>query len=193
VRVERIHWSGGTTAQRIPAPPPETDRIVVVSPFIDKSFLAQIAPTGKKPARRVLLTTLSEIERLGPSLKSFEQLLALDAPNYPVVDTETDLQQSSHDATTDSEEEEIGHGLHAKLLFMQSGQKRRLWVGSANATMRGWSGRNAEVMAELLVSETVANGLEAFLGGARIVDAPAIESSPDESAQEDKELEVARS
>jgi hypothetical protein len=195
VRVERIRWSTGTGDQPVPVPPPGTDEVVVVSPFADKHFLARQAPETTKPARRVLLTTMREIERIGPSLAAFDELLALDAPDYPIGDPEPDSQNaaSAPDSNAaDDEEEEVGRGLHAKLLFMRSGQKRRLWLGSANATMRAWTGRNAEVTAELLVTEPVEKGLRALLGSARLVEAPSIEHSPDAAALEEEALERAR-
>lgn len=112
----------------------------------------------------------------------FDDLLALDAPDYPDGDPEPNPPGPS--LTNDSElaedeEKEIGGGLYAKLLFMRSGQKRRLWLGSANATMRAWTGRNAEVMAELIVTEAVEKGLKALLGSARLIAAPSVESSPE--------------
>jgi len=195
VRVERILWSAGSGGQTIPVPPAGTDEVVVVSPFIDKNFLARQAPQSTKPMRRVLLTTMREIERVGPSLTMFDDLLALDAPDYPIGDPEPDPQNiaSAPDSgVVEDEEEEVGRGLHAKLLFMRSGQKRRLWLGSANATMRAWTGRNAEVTAELLVTEPVEKGLRALLGSARLVEAPSTEHSPDATALEEEALERAR-
>lgn len=196
VHVERILWSSGLADQSVPEPPSGTDEIVVVSPFIDKSFLARQIPKGIRPARRVLLTTMREIDRIGPALAAFDDLLALDAPEYPISDPESDPQDAASTAngvTADDEEEEVGRGLHAKLLFMRSGQKRRLWLGSANATMRAWTGRNAEVMAELLVTETVEKGLRALLDSARLVNAPIREHPADEAALEEDALERARS
>lgn len=195
VRVERIRWSAGTGDQPVPVPPPETDEVVVVSPFIDKNFLARQIPKGAKPARRVLLTTMREIERIGPSLAAFDDLLALDAPDYPIGDPEPGPQPAASAADVipaDDEEEEVGGGLHAKLLFMRSGRKRTLWLGSANATLRAWTGRNAEVTAELLVTEPVEKGLKALLGSARLVEAPSVEHSPDAAALEEEALERAR-
>lgn len=195
VRVERILWSAGSGDQPIPVPPAGTDEVVVVSPFVDKSFLARQIPKGAKPARCVLLTTMREIERIGPTLAAFDDLLALDAPDYPIGDPEPDPQPSASDANVGSdgdEEEEIGRGLHAKLLFMRSGRKRTLWLGSANATMRAWTGRNAEVTAELLVTELIEKGLKALLGSARLVEAPSMEHSPDTEALEEEALERAR-
>ena len=194
VRVERILWSAGLGDQPIPVPPAGTDEVVVVSPFIDKSFLARQIPKGAKPARCVLLTTMREIERIGPMLAAFDDLLALDAPDYPISDPEPDPQSSASGANvgSDEEEEEVGRGLHAKLLFMRSGRKRTLWLGSANATMRAWTGRNAEVTAELLVTELIEKGLKALLGSARLVEAPSMEHSPDAAALEEEALERAR-
>ena len=195
VRVEQIRWSPGTRDQPVPVPLTGTDEVVVVSPFLDKNFLARQKPKGKNPARRVLLTTMREIERIGPSLAAFDHLLVLDAPDYPVGDPEPDPQLAASSADVgpeDDEEEEVGRGLHAKLLFMRSGRKRTLWLGSANATMRAWTGRNAEVTAELLVSEPVEKGLKALVDSARLVEAPSMEHSPDTVALEEQALERAR-
>jgi hypothetical protein len=195
VRVERILWSAGLGDQPIPVPPTGMDEVVVVSPFVDKSFLARQIPKGVKPGRCVLLTTMREIERIGPMLAAFNDLLALDAPDYPIGDPEPDPQPSASDANVGSdgdEEEEVGRGLHAKLLFTRSGHKRTLWLGSANATMRAWTGRNAEVTAELFVNESVEKGLKALLGSARLVESPSIEHSPDMAALEEEALERAR-
>lgn len=194
VRVERIRWSTGTGNQPVPVPPEGTDEVVVVSPFIDKNFLARQIPTGTRSARCTLLTTMREIERVGPSLASFH-LLALDAPEYPVGDPEPNgptTVPSADVSLTGDEEEDIGRGLHAKLLFMRSGRKRTLWLGSANATLRAWTGRNVEVTAELLISETIEKGLQALLGSARYVEAPGMEYSPDAATLEEEALERAR-
>ncbi|WP_372084985.1 phospholipase D family protein [Tistrella mobilis] len=195
VRVERLRWSDGNGGLAPPVPPTGTDEVVVVSPFIDKTFLAQQTAQKPKSARLALLTTMREIERVGPSLAAFDDLLTLDAPDYPVGDPEPDLAvgaaKSDYYPVTD-EEEEVGRGLHAKLLFVRSAQRRRLWLGSANATMRAWTGRNAEVTAELVVTESVEKGLKALLGSARLVEAPCAEYSPDAATQEEEALERAR-
>lgn len=191
VRVEQIHWSAGNGDQTAPIPPTGTDEVVIVSPFIDKTFLARLTPKGGKPVRRVLLTTMREIERVGPSLASFDDLLALDAPDYPVGDPEPDS-VSSASANDGDEEEQIGRGLHAKLLFIRVGRKRTLWLGSANATMRAWTGRNAEVTAELLITDVIEKGLKALLGSARLVQAPDTEYAPDAAMLEEEALEIAR-
>lgn len=195
VHVERIHWSAGTGGQMVPIPSEGTSEVVVVSPFVDMNFLAMQATRGTKPARRTLLTTIREIERMGSATARFDELLALDAPDYPVGDPESDpvdVTSSTQYAPDDYEGEEVGRGLHAKLLFMRSGKERRLWLGSANATMRAWTGRNVEVVAELLISEQVEKGLKALLGSARLIDAPETEHAPDAGDLEDEAIERAR-
>ena len=195
VRVNRIHWLPGTGNQHVPVPVTGTDEIVVVSPFVDKTFLARQKSKGAKPARRVLLTTMREIERVGPLPVTFDDLLTLDAPDYPVGDPESDPQPTTSSANfdpVDDEEEEVGRGLHAKMLFMRSGRTRTLWLGSANATMRAWSGRNAEVVCELRVTEKVEKGLRALLGSARLVQEPSTEHLPNAVALEEEALERAR-
>lgn len=194
VRVERIHWSAGNGDQIAPIPPTGTDEVVIVSPFVDKTFLSRQTPKGGKSVRRVLLTTMREIERIGPSLASLDDLLALDAPDFPVGDPEPDSVSSASaaDVAVGDEEEQIGRGLHAKLLFIRAGRKRMLWLGSANATMRAWTGRNAEVTAELLITDVIEKGLKALLGSARLVQAPDTEYAPDAAILEEEALERAR-
>lgn len=195
VKVQRIRWTTGTGDFAVPAPPPGTDTVVIVSPFIDKTFLARQGAHEAGGARRVLLTTMREIERIGPALSGFDDLLALDAPDYPAPDPSADTNEHSPGEVSQipNEEEEIGRGLHAKLLYTRTGQKRRLWLGSANATMRAWTGRNVEIMAELLISEAVEKGLFSLLDTARLIPAPIDEYEPDASALEEEALERARS
>jgi len=191
VSVDRIHWSAGTSPRDVPTPPPDTNEIFVISPFVDKTFLARQAASGKGASRRALLTTMREIERIGPPLKAFDELLALDGPDYPESDLEPESVAATSDGSID-EEEEIGRGLHAKLLFWRSGRKRTLWLGSANATMRAWDGRNAEVIAELRIKESVEAGLRALMGSARCTAAPDEAIEPDATALEEDALERAR-
>lgn len=195
IRVQQIRWSSGIGGQTFPLPPTGTDEIVVVSPFVDENFLALQTSTGKRAVRRTLLSTMREIERVGPSLAAFDNLLALDAPDYPSADPElgpySGVQPAEPDRV-DRAEEEVGGGLHAKLLFVRSGQRRTLWLGSANATMRAWTGRNVEVVVELLITEAIERGLKALLGAARIVDPSQIEHSPELADLEETALERAR-
>lgn len=190
VTVERVCWSQGFGDQPVPEPLVNAEELVIVSPFVDKEFLNYQFTKVSMQTRRILLTTVGEIERVGPSLSTLDQLLALDAPDYPIADPESAVISDSSD--TNDEEEEIGRGLHAKLLFMHAGRKRILWLGSANATMRAWTGRNAEVTAELCVTEAIQKGLKALIDSARFVAVPENEYQPDAAMAEDKAIERAR-
>ncbi len=192
VVVRGIRWLPGDSKAAIPQPPPATDEITIVSPFIDKTFLSRQSSFGPEPARRVLLTTMHEIERVGPVLSEFNDLLALDAPEYPAADPASSEGSGTGQVADRDDEEEIGRGLHAKLLFWREGRKRTLWLGSANATMRAWTGRNAEVIAELHISETVERGLQALIGSARLTSAPDLEYQADDAKLEEEALERAR-
>lgn len=192
VTVEQIRWCPGGGAAQAPVPPDTTDEVTIVSPFVDKTFLARQLSAGRLSARRVLLTTMREIERVGPALCAFDDLLALDAPEYPAGDPASEGNTDTNQTSDRDEEEEIGRGLHAKLLFWRAGRKRTLWLGSANATMRAWTGRNAEVVAELQITEPVERGLRALIGSARLATASNVEHLADDLELEEEALERAR-
>lgn len=197
VRVERIHWMGGALEKILSLPnlPPDLDELTIVSPFIDNRFLSNLTKDETTAVRSTLLTTVREIERIGPSLPPFGRLLAYGVPEYPVDDPEAEDENSESSiacASAFDDMEEVEVGLHAKLLFMRSKKIQRLWLGSANATMRAWSGRNVEVMAELIVTDKVGQGLKALLDRARIIEAPTEHQAIDLDAQEEIALERAR-
>lgn len=192
VIVEKIRWHPGGSTEQAPVPPDTTDEVMIVSPFIDKTFLSRQLSAGRASARRVLLTTMREIERVGPALGAFNDLLALDAPEFPAGDPATEESADTDQTADRNEEEEVGRGLHAKLLFWRAGSRRTLWLGSANATMRAWTGRNAEVVAELQITEPVEVGLRALIGSARLASASTTEHLADDLELEEEALEKAR-
>jgi hypothetical protein len=194
VTVEALRWSSGLAPMEIPTPPPRTEEIIVVSPFVDKAFLAAQMSPGREEPRRTLLTTMREIERVGPSLRTFDNLLALDGPEYPIADPEPadGALAPAEPQDAPEEEQQIGRGLHAKLLFWRIGRTRTLWLGSANATRRAWSGRNAEATLELRITEGVEAGLRALIGSARCIPVPEREFEPDAATLEGETLERAR-
>lgn len=194
VTVAALRWLDGLAPMQIPTPPAGTGEILIISPFVDRAFLDGQSTAGKDKPRRTLLTTMREIERVGPVLGAFDDLLALDAPEYPLADPEPDTSDKApeDERAAGDEEEQIGRGLHAKLLFWRSGRNRTLWLGSANATRRAWSGRNAEATLELRITGAVEAGLKALVGTARCVPVPEKTLEPDAAAQEEEELERAR-
>jgi hypothetical protein len=76
----------------------------------------------------------------------------------------------------DDELEEVLIGLHAKIFAVRKAKKLRLWAGSANATIRAWTGTNVEVTAEITAPASVLEGLHALLHQARPISAAELEA-----------------
>ncbi len=87
----------------------------------------------------------------------------------PVPDDQFALIDAEKENAKSNDEEPEPRGLHAKFLYAQTESKHLLWTGSANFTQRGWQGPNAEVIAELEISEEVAAGINHFVRQARTV------------------------
>jgi len=94
----------------------------------------------------------------------------------------------------DSEDEEPEpRGLHAKIIVAEHGAGTTMWVGSANATMRGWQGPNAEVIAKMSVSPEVIAGVWSFVNqSATTVKADDLVDPPDLDEVQER-LDAARS
>lgn len=168
VKVDRLRISRGESEWPLPELPKQVDALTVVSPFLDTRFLGHAARPACPEGSRILLSSVAEIERLAAACAAFGELFALDAPDYPATASDgNDALENSDPA--EGEGEELGQGLHAKLLHYRKGEQRRVWIGSANATSRAWTGRNVEIVAELSVDRTVEEGLLQLLGRARPV------------------------
>ncbi|MFC7053070.1 phospholipase D family protein [Hansschlegelia quercus] len=191
VRVDRLGISTGKGDWSLPALPKAVDALTVVSPFLDAGFLRHVAKTECRGGERQLLSTRFEIERLGATCRPFGDSLALDAPDYPPTNFEAPDPVDPTPASAVEEGEELGRGLHAKLLHIRQGDKRRLWTGSANATQRAWTGRNVEIIAELSVDEAVEGGLMSLIAEARPIRWEDAAVLKDVEAEKD-ELERAR-
>lgn len=162
-KVDRLRISRGDTEWGLPDLPRTADAVTVISPFLDKGFLRHVAGTSCAPERAKLLSTRSEVERLAATTRAFGDLYVLEAPDYPSVSGEAPAEAGA----VETSGWETGRGLHAKLLHVRTGARRRIWMGSANATRRAWSGRNVEIIAELTVDEAVEEGLLNLIAGAR--------------------------
>ena len=101
------------------------------------------------------------------------RLCALSKPNYP-EEIQDDSQGAEDDDFSDIEQDEVlGCSLHAKLIATRCGKKDvRMWMGSANATTRGWTGRNVECVVEVLARSETWRGVIDLIGRAEPVSEP---------------------
>ena len=137
-------WTSKEQAPGLPSPPPDTRRILVVSPFIDARTIEVSSAWGNPTTQRRLLTTATTLSTLagaaGGALKRFASLHTLDDA------LDADDGSVEPDDPGEDQDQEVHRGLHAKLLVATSEHESHLWLGSANLTARGWSGANVEVM-----------------------------------------------
>src|SRR3546814_20747789 len=119
VKVQRIRWTTGTGDFAVPVPPPGTDTVMIVSPFIDKTFLGRQRAHESGGARRILLTTMRAFERVGHALSGFDDLLAFDAPDSPAPDPSAATNGPTQDAVsqTPHQDTEIVRELPITLLY----------------------------------------------------------------------------
>jgi hypothetical protein len=163
----QISLLGPGLAQGFPRPPSDTDRVFVVSPFLDAKTITAASAWGGGKTRRTLVSTAMELQRLlradNKALAGFDDLRIQPIPDLPGEGADTLDEGIPATVETAESEDPPPAGLHAKLFFAAKGTRRQLWLGSANATERGWQGRNFEVVANLSISRDVADAIEDFV------------------------------
>jgi hypothetical protein len=119
--------------------------------------------------------------------KGFDNLLIQPIPDLPVEGAALLDEEPPPDSESAESEEVPPAGLHAKLFFAAKKGRRQLWVGSANATERGWEGRNYEAVAELSLGRDAADAIEGFVADCKrfIPNSTQPPSDEDEEAVED--------
>ena len=165
--VHRADLLGPGLAKGFPKPPSDIERMFVVSPFLDAATIRAASEWGCAKTRRTLVSTTMELQRLlhedDKAFVGFDDLRIQPFPDLPIECADT-REEGTQTVVEVAESEEVPPaGLHAKILFAAKGTRRQLWLGSANATERGWQGRNFEVVAELSISRDAADGIEAFV------------------------------
>lgn len=165
--VRKVSLFGPDLAGGFPTPPADTERVLVMSPFVDAATVRAISRWGNVTTRRTLVSTALELQRLWQEdARLFDDgalgCFVLPFPELEVEGAELGDEEIPDAAETAESEELPPAGLHAKLFLASKGTRRQLWIGSANATGRGWGGRNFEVVADLLVGGDVSKALEEF-------------------------------
>jgi len=194
--VERITLTKGKESGAAFLRIEEADDVIAVSPFLDGTIVKAIGSWGGPKTKRTLLTTRTELAKLAiqaakPLAGFGDRIFVQESPPQEEVEPSF-LQKDNADAAED-ESEQLEIGLHAKILAVRKGKALRLWVGSANATQRAWTGANVEVIAEALAPAHMMEGLQALLLEARPISAAEIEKlKPPEEHTAAERLEKAR-
>ena len=195
--VQDISLLGPNLAAGFPSPPADTERVLVVSPFLDptadSSIVREIAQWGGSQTQRTLISTASDLQRLWETdsnvFNGFAKVCTLPYPELSVEGTEL-LAEETPDTVETAEGEKLPPaGLHAKLFLASNRTRRQLWIGSANATRRGWDGRNFEIVATTLIGRDAADALLEF---ASTGEAFKPSSSPSVLDENEKTIEDAR-
>lgn len=202
VKLRSLRLTSGEGGEPLPTCPARLEDVILVSPFLDSTFVKAVGRWGREGTGYSLLSTHTELRKLaqqvGKPLERFrDRLLVLDRPVDPIdpVGQEVIAVGSTEpEITIEAGAEQASPlGLHAKILAARCAGKARLWVGSANATERAWSGRNVEVIAEIEADEELLSGLEHLLGQGRPVEEADLAREPADKEDPIRErLEVAR-
>jgi len=160
----------GDKDRALPPEPSKVKKLVVISPFLDGTIVGAFGKWGDTQTSRTLVSTRSELAKLvtqaGRPLAAFNDLLFLDAP---APDELAEFDSAAPENANTQDEEPEPRGLHAKLIYAEGSNGRRIWTGSANTTQRGWLGPNTEVIAEMDVTPEVTAGLDDFVNSATTI------------------------
>jgi len=145
-----------------PEIPKGAKELILVSPFLDVETLKHFGKTSNTDStKRILISTRPELERFEAKecLGRFDETYSHhDAVLTGVTTDVGEIDKAEDDRLTADEREEVDEeyaiGLHAKFLLVRTRHFHSLWLGSANATQRGWM-RNVEVMGEFSISKTL--------------------------------------
>jgi len=178
----------------LPEQPSGLKRLLVISPFLDGSTLKTLSGWGTSETQRTLLSSKVELLKLADQkakpLDGFHNLLMMTAPDPDEVTATVETTASENDS---EDEEPEPRGLHAKILVAEHEAGTTMWVGSANATTRGWQGPNAEVIAKMSVTPEVLAGVWAFVNQSATTVQIGDLAEPTEVDEVQEQLDAARS
>ena len=179
--------------REFPDEPAGLKNLLVVSPFLDGTTVKRLSTWGGHDSKRTLLSSKVELLRLASQkekpLNGFQDLLMMASPD---PDDVTAAAESTSPADDSEDEEPEPRGLHAKVIVAEHDSGTTMWVGSANATGRGWNGPNAEVIAKVGITADVLAGVMTFINqSATIVHLEELNEAPQIDEEQDR-LEEAR-
>ncbi len=155
-RVRALHWRRLGERKSFFTPLPRVRRTLVISPFVNRGGLDALGI--KAPRTPVDLVTIAPTaDALGELPGTIMRVAAT-----PQRDTPATVRERGETSAAEAPDPVSPGGLHAKLVLQRNDRTRRLWIGSANATGRGLTRGNAEIVVELDVGEPIVVALEAF-------------------------------
>ena len=160
VNIKEVRWLDSSN-RSYPEVPSNSSKVYVVSPYLDSKTLKHFGSHG---GQRLLLSLDCEISRL--ATESPESLAAYAGSIHGMAKPTHDVDPTE----ANSDELDPPDSLHAKLFYIEAAKRRVLWVGSPNATRRGLTGPNIEVVARLELSPEMALGLENFIRSQRLLE-----------------------
>src|SRR5207247_1910367 len=149
-----VDWLDGSE-DGFPKIDPPQQHVIVVSPFVDADRLRGALKWVQQGTKPIILSSDVELGRACASCPELAEDLDMRTCSIGVEEGTPYEQPLPHaeDDAGDTEREvdrsDEASGYHAKLIYLRRGRERRLWMGSANLTDRGWS-RNFELAAELI-------------------------------------------
>lgn len=181
--------------REFPSAPNGISQVLVVSPFLDKKATEYFGTWGGSSCDRWLLSSRAQLSRIallkGDPLKGYSKLFILDAPDQ--APGQSGLAEATDDGA-DFVSEDLqpeARGLHAKIVAAKVGEKWTLWLGSINATERGWK-RNWEIVVRVAVKGNGIGGLlEFFEAIAVLVDKGSLGAVQGKAVEEEL-LEITR-
>ena len=139
------------------------DRLLVVSPFVTRGTLRQLA---KQSPQSVLVSRVDSLAKVPPEdLEGFAERYVLGPLVEPENEGEAEGLEGSDDADGDADTDGVLDslvGLHAKLYVADANGRAQVWTGSANATSAAF-GSNVEFLVGLTGSSQRC-GTETLLG-----------------------------
>jgi len=185
--------SFGLSSRKEPWPFGVGRRGLVVSPFIDGSFLKKFADVSEE---EIIVSRPEALAAIAAEdLSGFSERYVL----APEAEEEPGSEDGGGDEIASSDPEETPSGLHAKLFVIDDGWNADVFTGSANATMAAFErnvevlirlkGRKAEIGIEAVLSKKDSGGLMGLLEQWRTTD---VEEDPEAAAKKDLERRVGR-
>ena len=170
------------------------DEAIVISPFVDEKTLNRTRHWTKPDVKPAIVAPLTELSRECPSDSSLLKMADLHvmAPSpddgLPSDQAEPSADNSASDGGQDREVDRSDEAvaIHAKLIYLRHGKKKRLWLGSPNFTHRGWK-NNYELAACLtgpLTSDPWGDELRLIVSRMERFPEPPPISTPSESASD---------